>query len=167
MSRRTATALLLIAAACMMVISCTGKGRSDDQNFYFTTLKTDGEARVSFDIDMSDSTCVYGISLVSRFRKDAESGNTTFSVSMTSPSGKSGSERVTLPSGYSTVRNYIKNHPEDDRIQAASTPGYYDISWLYRSNIQPQVMTVSAVPEAGTGIIGIGIIINKIPLAGQ
>ena len=71
MSRRTATALLLIAAACMMVISCTGKGRSDDQNFYFTTLKTDGEARVSFDIDMSDSTCVYGISLVSRFRKDA------------------------------------------------------------------------------------------------
>ena len=171
MSLRTATALLLIAAACT-VTSCTGKGRSDDQNFYFTTLKTDGEARVSFDIDMSDSTCVYGISLVSRFRKDAESGNTTFSVSMTSPSGKSGSERVTLPSGYSTVRNYIKNHPEDDRIQAASTPGYYDISWLYRSNIQPQeygewVMTVSAVPEAGTGIIGIGIIINKTPLAGQ
>lgn len=172
MSRRTATALLLIAAACMMVISCTGKGRSDDQDFYFTTMKSGGEDQVSFDIDLSDTTRVYAISLVSRFKKDAECRNVTFTVSLTSPSGQSGSERVTLPSDYRTVKDYIKNSPEDGRIQAASAPGYYDISWLYRSNIRPQeygewTMTVSAVPEAGAGIIGIGVIINKIPLAGQ
>ena len=171
MSLRTVTALLTVTA-CMIVVSCSGKGRSADQDFYFTTLKTGGEERVSFDIDLSDTTCIYGISLVSRFKKDAECSNVTFTVSLTSPSGQSGSERVTLSSDYRTVKEYIRNNPEDGRIQAASAPGYYDISWLYRSNIRPQeygewTMTVSAVPEAGTGIIGIGIIINKIPLAGQ
>ena len=171
MNLRTVTALLTVTA-CMIMVSCSGKGRSDDQDFYFTTMKTGGEDQVSFDIDMSDTTRVYAISLVSRFKKDAECRNVTFTVSLTSPSGQSGSERVTLPSDYRTVKDYIKNNPEDGRIQAASAPGYYDITWLYRSNIRPQeygewTMTVSAVPEAGAGIIGIGIIINKIPLAGQ
>ena len=152
MSLRTVTALLTVTA-CMIMVSCSGKGRSDDQDFYFTTMKSGGEDQVSFDIDLSDTTRVYAISLVSRFKQ-------------------SGSERVTLPSDYRTVKDYIKNSPEDGRIQAASAPGYYDISWLYRSNIRPQeygewTMTVSAVPEAGAGIIGIGVVINKIPLAGQ
>ena len=171
MSLRTVTALLTVTA-CMIMVSCSGKGRSDDQDFYFTTMKSGGEDQVSFDIDLSDTTRVYAISLVSRFKKDAECRNVTFTVSLTSPSGQSGSERVTLPSDYRTVKDYIKNSPEDGRIQAASAPGYYDISWLYRSNIRPQeygewTMTVSAVPEAGAGIIGIGVVINKIPLAGQ
>ena len=131
MSLRTVTALLTVTA-CMIVVSCSGKGRSADQDFYFTTLKTGGEERVSFDIDLSDTTCIYGISLVSRFKKDAECSNVTFTVSLTSPSGQSGSERVTLSSDYRTVKEYIRNNPEDGRIQAASAPGYYDISWLYR-----------------------------------
>ena len=108
MSLRTVTALLTVTA-CMIVVSCSGKGRSADQDFHFTTLKTGGEDRVSFDIDLSDTTCIYGISLISRFKKDAECSDVTFTVSLTSPSGQSGSERVTLSSDYRTVKEYIKN----------------------------------------------------------
>ena len=80
MNLRTVTALLTVTA-CMIMVSCSGKGRSDDQDFYFTTMKTGGEDQVSFDIDLSDTTRVYAISLVSRFKKDAECRNVTFTVS--------------------------------------------------------------------------------------
>ena len=166
MSLRTATALLLIAAACT-VTSCTG----NDQDFSFTSLRNDGDATVSFDIDLSDTACVYSICLISRFKKNTQCDDVTFLVRLTSPSGKSGSERITLPSDYRTVRDYVRNKPDDNRIKATSAPGYYDISWTYRTNIIPQEygmwkMDIS-VAEQDTGIIGLGTAASRTPLAEQ
>ncbi len=138
---------LLTALACTAVSACSAGTGSET---VFRTLTEEDGNRASFDIEMSDSTGSYTMSLITRIQKGGGTpAALTMDITLASPSGASGTETVTFPSDYRAIRQYTKEHPEDERIRLASTPGYYDISWAYRDRIIP--------PETGTWHIDISL----------
>ena len=102
------------------------------------------------------------MSLIARIQKGSAPAGVTLDIILTSPSGATGTETVSFPSDYQTVRRYIKEHPEDDRIRLAGTPDYYDISWVYRDRIIPPERGLwhieISLPDTAYGkVLGLGI----------
>lgn len=165
MTLRTFASGLICAS---MIYACSGHNDCGSRSFY-TPVPEDCKT-VSFDLDMSDSSCVYSITLDSRFDRKFSHTSTPLHVEAISPSGKKGHEYITLPSDYNSIKNYTGSS-DDRRIGTAGTSGYYDISWKYRDNICPDekgIWKISVtVPDTVTGITGIGLTLDKIPLAEQ
>ena len=159
----------LSAIALLLTASCSG----NSEDFHFHNFKAGEKRQAVFEIDMSDTACVYSIGLVCRFIRNFSADSTAFIIRMTSPSGYTASERVAFPSDINTVRNYIEESPSDGRLKAASTSGYYDLSWVYRTNIEPLengtwTMSVTAAgAETAGNILGTGITITQTPVAGR
>lgn len=157
---RPAPALrLLTVLACAAVCACSA---GTDTETVFRTLTEEDGGSASFEIDMPDSTGSYSMSLITRIQKGCAPAGVTLDITLTSPSGATGTETVSFPSDYQTVRRYIKEHPEDDRIRLAGTPGYYDISWVYRSRIIPPERGLwhidISLPDTADGkVLGLGI----------
>ena len=147
---------------CSVLAACTA---APDSETWFHEMKDEDRGRATFTLDLSDSSCVYSISLIARFHKGDRPSSVTMNLSLTSPSGIRGTETVTFPSDYAVLKRYLKEHPDDSRICLASTPDYHDISWAYRDNIQPSehgawLMTVS-LPDSSRNLRGVGLTLSK------
>ncbi|HIZ86575.1 MAG TPA: hypothetical protein IAC03_00215 [Candidatus Coprenecus pullistercoris] len=155
---------IIAVCCCLLMLSCSDGGSS------FAVLSDDSTS-ASFVLDMSDSSKIYYIDIVSRFDKGHSPEHVTFSIGLVSPSGRSAAESITLPCGYRSVKSHLDSHPEDNRIRLAGSPGYYDIAWRYRDNISPSEKGLwklsLTVPDTTEGLIGIGIDIHTIPVAGR
>lgn len=120
---------------------------------------------VRFTLDMTDTACIYTLSLIVRFHKSYSGHQLDMGITLTSPSGTEGQETVSFPSDYSTVKSYLNGHPEDSRIRLASSPDYYDISWVYRTGIVPPETGIwnmdMDLPEDRQAIMGVGVSLNK------
>ena len=164
MTLRTSCAALVFLSAMLNVACSTGKNGEMYQELDFRLFN--GESRdASFTLDMSDSSCVYEVSLISRLTRKDIQDSVTFAVTITSPSGLQAGETVTFPSDYHALRSGAAD--SDDRISTAWSTGHYDVSWLYRDNIEPVEygewqLTLSAVDTAES-MIGAGISIKRIP----
>lgn len=134
MKRQLGFNLLIITLLSISSLSCS---TTEDTDTLFQSFSGENSSAASFIIDFSDSACIYSISLIVRLNKDSVPESIRTDISITSPSGHKGTETVYLPSDYGSLKRYIKSHPDDRRIQIASTPDYYDICWVYRDNIIP------------------------------
>ncbi len=157
--RLPAICLLLYLLAA--VSSCS----HGDTRTEFTPLGRNTDGHVRFSLDMTDTACIYTLSLIVRFHKSYSSPQLDMGITLTSPSGSQGHETVSFPSDYSTVKNYLNGHPEDTRISLASSPDYYDIRWVYRTGIVPPEAGIwemdMDLPEDRQAILGAGVSLGR------
>lgn len=159
--------MTLVLMACLLTAACSSdKDNREGESMDFRILPHE-ENHTSFTLDMSDSTCVYEVSLISRITRKERPDSVTFHIRLTSPTGMKASETVTLPSGYHALRSGPAS--KDSRISTAWSAGHYDVSWLYRDNIEPLEYgewTMDITLADGTeGVTGIGVSTVRIPIA--
>lgn len=152
----------------LLVSACTLR-HTPDSRFFYSVIPKDAK-EVSFDIDMSDSSSIYSISIAARFAKKFSHRHVPMSIEAVSPSGVTGYETVTFPCDYNSVKNYARTSG-DSRIELAGTSGYYDICWKYRENIFPEEkgkwQLKIAIPDTISGITGIGVVIDRTTMKEQ
>lgn len=166
----TSSAVITTGLMSIILLSACASMQTSAESSYYYSVVPEETGEVSFDLDMSDSSSVYSVSVFARFAKKFSHRYVTLQIEAVSPSGTKGYETVVFPSDRNSVKNYIETSG-DSRIELAGTSGYYDICWKYRENIYPeekgQWQLKIAVPDTITDITGIGAILERTPVAKQ
>lgn len=145
--------LWMVLLSVPLVHSCT------DSPPLSNGIPSAGPAEQVVCLEMADSASLYDISLVVRYARNSSIENICLKVSVISPSGERGSERVSLPSDYRYLKEAVRKKIGIDMVRGR---GYYDVSYLYRSRITPAEYgewKIVITPESpADGVLGIGVI---------
>lgn len=139
--------------AVMLCAACACSTAPDNTMTQFRSFTADGERQVSFTVELSDTCTAYTAELTARLSRKDSPEMLTVSVRWESPYGITASETISLPSDFNTLRQYLRDNPDQTRIRMASTPSCYDVSWKYRDNIR--------IKEAGTWVVSLNITGNR------
>ena len=132
MSKKGFTAFIVLMTIALS--GCHNNSKSPD--FAFHTFSEESGNLASFQVEMTDST-THEVFVYTRYSYQYDLGKLPAVITITSPSGKRGSETIELEGNLENIKEFIGDDNSQQGIKLSQSSEYYDIKVLYRSNIHP------------------------------